>query len=62
MTIPVELRRKLKIEEASLLEVEEHEEGISLKPATPLQGGKVVGKETYREILKELDCLRKKWR
>ena len=62
VTIPVELRQKLKLEEGSLLEVQEHEEGILLKPATPLRGGKVVGKEAYREILKELDTLRKKRR
>ncbi len=30
--------------------------------ACPLQRAKVVGKETYRQILKELDSLRNKWR
>lgn len=62
VTIPVELRQKLKIEEGSLLEVQEHKEGILLKPVTLFQGGKVVGKGANREILKELETLRKKWR
>ncbi len=38
------------------------EEARREEDACPLQGGKVVGKETYREILKELDSLREKWR
>ncbi len=62
VTIPVELRQRLKIEEGSLLEVHEHEQGILLKPAAPLEGGKVVGTESYKKILQELDSTRKKWR
>jgi len=62
VTIPVELRQRLKIEEGSLLEVHEHEQGILLKPARPLEGGKVVGTESYKKILQELDSTRKKWR
>ena len=62
MTIPVELRQRLKIEEGSVLEVREHEEGILLKPAGPLEGGEVVGQESYQKILRELDSTRKKWR
>jgi len=62
VTIPVELRQRLKIEEGSLLEVHEHEQGILLKPTRPLEGGKVVGTESYKKILQELDSMRKKWR
>lgn len=62
VTIPVELRQRLKIEEGSLLEVREHEEGILLKPARPLEGGKVVGEESYKKMIRELDGMRKKWR
>ncbi len=62
VTIPVELREKLNIQEGSLLEVHQHEDGILLKPTGPLRGGEVVGEQTYNEILHELDNLRKKWR
>ncbi len=33
-----------------------------LESTGPLLGGEVVGKQTYKEILHELDNLRKKWR
>ena len=62
VTIPVELRRKLKIEEGSQLEAREHEHGIFLKPVKPLEGGDVVGEEAYKQVLQELESLRKKWR
>lgn len=62
VTIPIELRERFKIHEGSLLEVQEHEEGILLRPASPLQGGEVVGEEAHRKILRELASLRKKWR
>lgn len=62
VTIPVELRQRLKIEEGSLLEVHEHKEGILLKPAGPVEGGEIVGEESYKKILHELDSMRKKWR
>ncbi len=62
VTIPVELRQRLKIEEGSILEVQEHEEGILLKPTGPLEGGEVVGGESYKKILWELDGMRRKWR
>ncbi len=62
VTIPVELRHRLRLEEGSLLEVREHEDGILLKPAGPLEGGEVVGEESYKKILQELDSTRKKWR
>ncbi len=33
-----------------------------LASAEPLRGGEIVGEQTYKEILRELDNLRKKWR
>ncbi len=62
VTIPVELRQRLKIEEGSLLEVREHKKGILLTPAGPVEGGEVVGEDSYKKILQELDSMRKKWR
>ncbi len=62
VTIPLELRERFKIQEGSLLEVQEREGGILLRPASPLEGGEVVGEEAHRKILRELSSLRKKWR
>lgn len=51
------------MDEGSLLEVEEHAEGILLKKAVPLKAGEIVGEKAYHEIISELDELRrKKWR
>jgi AbrB family looped-hinge helix DNA binding protein len=61
VTIPSNLRTKLGIEEGTLLQVEERGGAIVLKPATPLEGGKVVGEETHRKIIRELDQLRRDW-
>jgi len=33
-----------------------------LKPVGPLEGEEVVGAESYKKILEELDSMRKKWR
>jgi AbrB family looped-hinge helix DNA binding protein len=62
VTIPAGLREKLKIQEGSLLQVEQRDEGILLKPLSSLGAGEVVGEETYRKILRDLENLRKKWR
>jgi bifunctional DNA-binding transcriptional regulator/antitoxin component of YhaV-PrlF toxin-antitoxin module len=62
VTILVELRQRLKIDEGSLLEVREHEKGIVLTSTRPLEGGEVVREEAYEKILQELDDMRKKWR
>ena len=62
VTIPVELRQRLKISEGSLLDVCQHKKGILLTPTGPLEGGDVVGEESYAGILRELDNARKKWR
>ncbi len=62
VTIPSELRARLGIEEGALLEVEEQRGVIVLKPVPPLKGGKVVGEETHKQVIRELDQLRRDWR
>ena len=62
LTIPVGLREKFNLHEGSLLEVEERDNANLLRPISPLQVGKVVGKEAYNQILRELETLRKNWR
>jgi len=47
MTIPVGLREKFNLHEGSLLEVEERDNAILLRPVSPLEAGKVVGREAY---------------
>jgi AbrB family looped-hinge helix DNA binding protein len=62
VTIPLELRSKLGIEEGAILEVKEKEGTIVMKPAPKLEGGKVVGEEAYKQIIRELDKFRSEWR
>jgi len=62
MTIPVGLREKFNLHEGSLLEVEERDNAILLRPVSTLEAGKVVGKQAYNQILRELETLRKNWR
>jgi len=45
MTIPVDLREKFNLHEGSVLEVEERDNAILLRPVSPLEAGKVVRKE-----------------
>jgi bifunctional DNA-binding transcriptional regulator/antitoxin component of YhaV-PrlF toxin-antitoxin module len=58
----LELRSKLGIEEGTLLSVKESEGSIVLRPAPPLEGGRVVGVQEHGKIIHELDKLRRKWR
>jgi bifunctional DNA-binding transcriptional regulator/antitoxin component of YhaV-PrlF toxin-antitoxin module len=58
----LELRSKLGIEEGALLQVEEEKGAIVLRPAPRLKSGKVVGEEEHKQIIRELDQLRKDWR
>jgi AbrB family looped-hinge helix DNA binding protein len=62
VTIPLEFRSKLGIEEGALLEIKEEEGAIVLKPTPRLEPGKPVGEEEYKRIIGELDELRRKWR
>jgi AbrB family looped-hinge helix DNA binding protein len=59
VTIPVEIRSKLGIDEGALLDVEEEKGAIVLGLAPRLKGGQVVGEEEYGDIIRELDHLRK---
>ena len=47
VTIPLEFRSKLGIEEGALLEIKEEEGAIVLKPTPRLEAGKVVGEVGY---------------
>lgn len=62
MTVPADIREKMNIEEGSVLEVMEHQEGILLRPLPKIKIGKVVGKKKHKKIIGELDQLRKGWR
>ena len=62
VTIPVDLREKFHLHEGSVLEVEKRDNANLLRPISPLQGGKVVGEDEYKRILRELETLRKNWR
>jgi AbrB family looped-hinge helix DNA binding protein len=62
VTIPSELRSRLGINEGDILEVEERRGAIVLQRAPPLEGGKVVGEATHKQLVDELDRLRGRWR
>jgi AbrB family looped-hinge helix DNA binding protein len=62
VTIPFDLRSKLGIEEGALLEIEEERGTIVLRPTPPLKGGKVVGEEKHKQVIDELEQLRRDWR
>ena len=62
VTVPARIRKRLKIEEGALLEVEELTEGILLKPLPEIKVGRVVGRKEYEKIIGELDKLRSEWR
>lgn len=62
VTVPARIRKKMKIDEGVLLEVEEVPEGILLKPLPEIKTGKPVGQKEYNKIIAELDKLRSEWR
>ena len=62
MTIPARLRSKLGIAEGTIVEVEEHPQGILLRPLPPLEPGEVVGEAEHRKLIEELDRIRRRWR
>ena len=61
VTLPVEIRRKLGIDEGCMLEVVESAEGILMRPIPPVEGGVVVGEEKYRKVIKALEMEREAW-
>jgi AbrB family looped-hinge helix DNA binding protein len=62
VTVPAQIREKMNIDEGMMLEVEEHPEGILLKPLSGLKAGKIVGQKEHDNIINELDRLRNEWR
>jgi AbrB family looped-hinge helix DNA binding protein len=62
VTIPLELRSKLGIEEGAILEVKDQDGAIVLTPEPRLEAGEVVGEEEYKKIIEELDRSRRNWR
>ena len=62
VTIPLELRSKLGIEEGAILDVTDEDGVIMLKPLPRLEAGEPVGEEEHKKILEELDALRRRWR
>ena len=62
VTIPLELRSKLGIEEGAILEIKAEDGEIVLKPIPPLEAGKPVGEEEHKRVLEELEVLRRRWR
>ncbi len=62
VTIPIELRSKLGIDEGAILEIKEEEGTIMLKLTPHLKAGKPVDEEEYRKIISELDEGRRYWR
>jgi len=62
ITLPIELRLKYKLEAGTLIEVQEHPDGVLLQPVSPLEPGSIVGTEQYQKIINELEETRRKWR
>jgi AbrB family looped-hinge helix DNA binding protein len=62
VTIPLELRSKLGIEEGAILEIRDKDGEIVLKPLPKLEPGKPVGEEEHRRIIEDLENLRRRWR
>lgn len=62
VTIPLELRSKLGIEEGAILDIKDEDGAIVLTPAPRLEAGEVVGEEEYKKIIDELDQRRRNWR
>lgn len=62
VTIPLELRSKLGIEEGAILNVTTEDGAIVLKPLPRLEPCEPVGDEEHKRILAELDALRRNWR
>ncbi len=62
VTIPLELRSKLGIEEGAILEVKAEDGKIVMKPTPRLEAGKPVTEDEYKQIIRELDRLRRRWR
>jgi AbrB family looped-hinge helix DNA binding protein len=61
VVIPRKLRKKLKIENGIILEIEETKEGLLLRPYNPVAELKGLGKGVFGEPVKYQRKLRKEW-
>jgi len=62
VTIPMELRLKLGIEEGAILDISTEDNKIVLKPLPPIEPGEPVGEEEFKKIIAELEDRRRNWR
>jgi AbrB family looped-hinge helix DNA binding protein len=61
VVIPKKLRKKLNIENGIILEIEETEVGLLLKPYNPVAEMKGLGKGVFGEPVKYQRKLRREW-
>jgi AbrB family looped-hinge helix DNA binding protein len=61
VVIPKKLRKKLNIENGIILEIEETEDGLLLKPYNPVAEMKGLGKGIFGEPVEYQRRLRKEW-
>jgi len=61
VVIPKKLRKKLNIENGVVLEIEETEKGLLLKPYNPVAEMKGLGKGIFGEPVEYQRKLRKEW-
>jgi len=62
VTIPMPIREALGIKEGDILTVREEDGKIILEKIDLPEPGQPVGREAYKELLRELDKLREAWR
>jgi AbrB family looped-hinge helix DNA binding protein len=62
VTIPLEFRSELGIEEGTVLDIKSQDGALILRPEPPIEPGEVVGEEEYNKIIAELDRIRRNWR
>jgi AbrB family looped-hinge helix DNA binding protein len=62
VTIPQELRTQMGIEEGTILEITKENNKIILQQLPPLEPREPVSKEEQKELLNELDTLRRRQR
>ena len=61
VVIPRTIRKRLKIEQGIILEIEETEKGLLLKPYNPVKEMKGSGKGVFGDPVKYQRKLRKEW-
>jgi AbrB family looped-hinge helix DNA binding protein len=61
VVIPKKLRKKFNIENGIILEIEETEEGLFLKPFNPVSDLKGLGKGIFCDPVKYQKRLREEW-